>query len=245
MFAFSPLSCQTKIHLISDCWGLHECGASLDHPPVQFLCAASGWAGAVRLGPLLFFALRRCSACNAGRNLPLCLVSSEVKGVWGNWFWYWALLSLCTHKHRSWAHRRTPFVLSHKHEHTCPPRALIWAPWRQYNKQRCQVRFLMFPVLRICSECVEKGKGSCVHTHKHAHIQLQARNTLGCWIMRVDRAELSLHITIILSFSQLPQHLPWRCDISILLEFNLGPLNKTIAYRPFPNGPSPILITWN
>ena len=50
--------------------------------------------------------------------------------------------------------------------------------------------------------------------------------------------ELSLHITIMLSFSQLPQHLPWRCDISILLEFNLGPLNKTVAYRPFPNWPS-------
>lgn len=143
-----------------------------------------------------------------------------------------------TETHWRWA---TPFILTHKHKHTCTPRAPIWAPWQQYKKQRCQMCFPVFPVLRICSACVEKGKGSCAHTH----IQLQARNTLGCWIMRVDRAELSLHITIILSFSQLPQHLPWRCDISILLEFNLGPLNKTIAYRPFPNGPSPILITWN
>ena len=97
--------------------------------------------------------------------------------------------------------------------------------------------FPVFLVLRICSEFEERGKGVCAHT------QLRARNTLGCWIMRVDRAELSLHITIILSSSQLPQHPPWRCDISILLEFNPALLNRTVAYRPFPNTPSPILIT--
>lgn len=47
MFAFSPLSRQTKIYLISDCWGPHECGASPDHPLVRFLCVASGWVAAV------------------------------------------------------------------------------------------------------------------------------------------------------------------------------------------------------
>lgn len=76
----------------------------------------------------------------------------------------------------------------------------------------------------------DTAKATCTYTS----IQLKARYRLGCWIMRLDRAELSLYITIILPSSQLSQHPLWRCDISILLEFNLALLNKTIAYRPFP-----------
>lgn len=63
----------------------------------------------------------------------------------------------------------------------------------------------------FAASACEKGKGQ-PRAHAlalaHTRTQLRARNTLGRWIMRVDRAELSLHITIILSFSQLPQHLP-------------------------------------
>lgn len=56
--------------------------------------------------------------------------------------------------------------------------------------------------LRLCAERVRKGKGS----YAHAHAAAASQKYTG--IMRADRAELSLHITIILSFAQLPQHLP-------------------------------------
>lgn len=133
-------------------------------------------------------------------------------------------------------------------EHTL--RASRWLPpTRPKTPTPTEDAKCFYPCLVLCefaaSVCRKERASAVAHLHIHTCIQLRARNTLGCWIMRVDKAELSLHITIILSFSQLPQHLPWRCDISILLEFNLGPLNKTVAYRLFPNWPSPILITWN
>ena len=148
------------------------------------------------------------------------------------------------HNHQTRTCKATPFYFA-AHINTCSEYVYtnccaLTTIKRKYAKCFSPCFLFCEFAVSVCGE--RKGHP---HTHAHLHIQLRARNTLGCWIMRVDRAELSLHITIILSFSQLQQHLPWRCDISILLEFNLGPLNKTVAYRPFPNWPSPILITWN
>lgn len=149
---------------------------------------------------------------------------------------------------------KNTLVQSHSHyspKRTCTVTSLCpgLSALTTIKQQWCQMYPHVSSLENLQWVCAERKGHVDTHahtrTHTRSHIQLQARNTLGCWIMRVDRAELSLHITIILSFSQLPQHLPWRCDISILLEFNLGPLNKAVACRPFPNGPSPILITWN
>lgn len=142
--------------------------------------------------------------------------------------------------------RAVPVMRSHAHTNTCTLSSLCPTLDALTTIKRKDAKCFS-PCFLLCEFAVSmwRKERASARTHTYTYIQLRARNTLGCWIMRVDRAELSLHITIILSSSQLPQHLPWRCDISILLEFNLSPPNKTIAYRPFPNWPSPILITWN
>lgn len=86
-----PYLAPTKIYLISDCWGLHECGASPDHTLVQFLCVASGWVVAVCRGCCYV------CACVAPLHVILneifcfvlchcCCRSVEVRGVWGTTF---------------------------------------------------------------------------------------------------------------------------------------------------------------
>lgn len=194
------------------------------------------------VGAVVVLLLCCSSSCNAGWDLRL--------GFFCHWRWG-ECEGTTFDTERTWVYANTTWspiqthmntlTLGHTHINT---HVLPVPQFRRLDDNKKKAKMAnVFPrvscFVNLQWVCGENGSWA------HTHTQLQARNTLGCWIMRVDRAELSLHITIILSFSQLPQHLPWRCDISILLEFNLGPLNKTIAYRPFPNGPSPILITWN
>lgn len=188
-----------------------------------------------RLLLLLLFCCCAAPPRVTGRDLLLCFAA--VRGAEGELLLIPSELNFMQAKHN----RRS--------EHELTRDSLLQPAWHPPYPPPAQDAKCFYPCLVLgefaVSVCRKERASALTHSHVHACIQLRARNTLGCRIMRVDKAELSLHITIILSFSQLPQHLPWRCDISILLEFNLGPLNKTIAYRLFPNWPSPILITWN
>lgn len=170
MFAFSPLSCQTKIHLISDCGGLHECGASLDHPLVQFLCAACGCC--CLLGLLL------CCCCVTPVHVTQDGMFSFVLC-----HWRWGECVKTTfNTERSWVYTNTTWkpIQTHTHSHRATP-FTFWrtsinthvllvpqfgAPWQQYKKTEMPNVFLhvsCFANLQwVCGE--RKGQ---LRTHSH------------------------------------------------------------------------------
>lgn len=184
MFAFSLLSCQTKLYLISDWRGPWMWSSSRSPSCLISLCCM--WMGCCCccwLGLLLL-------CCSWGCNLLLCfvslLLSQRVK--WGPGNYFKTYLSSGVH--------HTLVSCPGSVQTTsgfCPKFLAKYAKWTVFPN-------VYFNVYLEWGERERKG-------HLHALSQLGARNTLVCWIMRVDRAELSLHITIILSFSQLPQHL--------------------------------------
>lgn len=149
-------------------------GVCMNVEPLQIILLFNFFV--LHLDRLLLFVilLLGCSsACNSEWDLLYCfvslLLSVEVRGAWGNTF-----DSECT-----WVYANTTWSQVQTHTDTLMQGHILHfathihrvLPVPQFERldnnktQRCQMFSPMFPVLRICSECVEKGKGICTQAY--------------------------------------------------------------------------------
>lgn len=137
------------------------------------------------VGAVVISLLGCSSACNSGTDSSalFCVTACCCRWRWRESGELLLILRALEFMQTQYDH---PSKHTHTHNHTHMQGHTLLMPHTQINThtvsavcpnlgalttikmQRCQMCFPMFPVLRICSECVEKGKGICTHTHTAA-----------------------------------------------------------------------------